>query len=89
MNSNVSLSLFLSLSKILVYSRFTRFIVKLLISFRQGRMGEGEKKKKKKGSEERRASGHKEMRLTRRNVSKGKLKPNEVCVTLNRSLWRR
>lgn len=83
------LSLFLSLSKILVYSRFTRSIVKLLISFRQGRMGEGEKKKKKKGSEERRASGHKEMRLTRRNVSKGKLKPNEVCVTLNRSLWRR
>lgn len=52
-------------------------------------MGEGKKKKKKKGSEERRASGHKEMRLTRRNVSKGKLKPNEVCVTLNRSLWRR
>lgn len=41
----------------------------------------------KKGGE-RRASGHKEMRLTRRNVSKGKLKPNEVCVTLNRSLWR-
>lgn len=48
MNSNVSLSLFLSLSKILVYSRFTRSIVKLLISFRQGRMGEGKKKKKEK-----------------------------------------
>lgn len=41
------LSLFLSLSKILVYSRFTRSIVKLLISFRQGRMGEGKKKEKR------------------------------------------
>lgn len=45
---------------------------------RERRVGEKEK---------RRASGHKEMRLTRRNVSKGKLKPKEVCVTLNRSLW--
>lgn len=42
------LSLFLSLSKILVYSRFTRSIVKLLISFRQGRMGDGKKKKEKR-----------------------------------------
>ena len=46
------------------------------------------KRERERGNEKRRASSHKEMRLTRRNVSKGKLKPKEVCVTLNRSLWR-
>lgn len=58
-------------------------IIEFLISLEEKK----EKVDRKKGGE-RRASGHKEMRLTRRNVSKGKLKPNEVCVTLNRSLWR-
>lgn len=88
MNSNVSLSLSLSFENSRIFSIYSIYR-QIVDFFSAGTNGGGEKKKKKKGSEERRASGHKEMRLTRRNVSKGKLKPNEVCVTLNRSLWRR
>ena len=83
MNSNVSLSLSLSLSleNSRIFSIYS--IHRRIVDFFSG--GRGKKKKEKRNG---RASGHKEMRLTRRNVSKGKLKPNEVCVTLNRSLWR-